>query len=81
MFGGKYFFEKTRVTVFEDSQIPGLNPPDFDLANSGLSIIGEYETLNNFFSHQKVSERNSIIHNRWNFWEVIEIFQKSPFFL
>jgi len=53
MLGGKYYFGKTLVTVFEDSQIPGLNPRDFDFVNSGLGLIGEYETLNNFLSPSK----------------------------
>jgi len=53
MLGGKYYFGKTRVTAFEISQIPGLNPRDFDLISSGLGVIGEYERLNNILSPSK----------------------------
>lgn len=53
MLGGKYYFGKTRVTAFETSQIPGLNPRDFDLISSGLGVIGEYERLNNILSPSK----------------------------
>ncbi len=53
MLGGNYFFGKTKVTLFEDIDIPGVDPLDFDLINSGISAIGEYETFNNVLSPTK----------------------------
>ncbi|MEA1896902.1 MAG: hypothetical protein U9N53_04485 [Bacteroidota bacterium] len=53
MLGGNYFFGKTKVTLFEDIDIPEVNPLDFDLINSGISAIGEYETFNNVLSPTK----------------------------
>jgi hypothetical protein len=53
MLGGKYFFGKTEVTAFEESAIPEVDPRDFDLINSGLGLIAEYETFNNILSPSK----------------------------
>ena len=46
--GGRYQFSKTKVTAFQDSET--INPIDFDLTNSGVGIINEYEKLNNLLS-------------------------------
>jgi hypothetical protein len=53
MLGGKYYFGKTRVSAFEESNIPGVNPRDFDLVSSGVGVIGEYENFNNILSPSK----------------------------
>lgn len=53
MLGGKYYFGKTRVSAFEESIIPEVDPRDFDLVSSGFGLIGEYETFNNILSPSK----------------------------
>ena len=53
LIGGKYQFMKTNVTFFEDSEIPGINPIDKDLVNSGIGLVAEYENFNNLFSPTK----------------------------
>jgi hypothetical protein len=53
MLGGKYIFTKTKVTAFEDSKLPWVNPKEFDLTNSGIGIIAEYENFDNIFSPEK----------------------------
>jgi len=49
--GGRYLFSKTKITAFQDSDI--INPIDFDLTNSGVGFISEYEALNNLLSPTK----------------------------
>ena len=51
--GGKYTLAKTKVAFIEDVDFPDIDPNDFDLLNSGLSIISEFENLNNVFSPTK----------------------------
>ena len=53
MLGGNYFFGKTEVTAFEKSKLPGVNPLDFDMLNTGIGLISEYETFNNVLSPTK----------------------------
>jgi hypothetical protein len=53
MIGGRYVFSKTEVTAFEESKLPSVNPRDFDFINSGIGLIGEYETFNNILSPTK----------------------------
>jgi hypothetical protein len=53
MLGGNYYFGKTEVTAFEESKIPEVDPLDFDLINTGIGLIGEYETFNNVLSPTK----------------------------
>ncbi len=53
MLGGKYHFGKSTITFFEDSEVPGINPFDFDMVNSGIGLITEYENYNNFLSPTK----------------------------
>ncbi len=53
MLGGKYSFTKTKVTAFEESKLPFVDPKEFDLTNSGIGIIGEFENLDNIFSPNK----------------------------
>ncbi len=53
LLGGKYQFTKTTVNLLADLNIPGVNPLDFELVNSGLGVIAEYESLNNYFSPSK----------------------------
>ncbi len=53
MLGGKYQLMKTTATFFEESEIPGINPQDKDLVNSGIGFIAEYENFNNIFSPSK----------------------------
>lgn len=53
MLGGKYYLGVTEVTAFEDSKHPEVDPRDFDLVNSGVGLIGEFETFNNILSPSK----------------------------
>ena len=53
MLGGNYIYAKTKVTAFEDSKLPFIKPMDFELVNSMLSVIGEYENFDNIFSPEK----------------------------
>ena len=53
MLGGKYYFGKTKVTAFEESIIPEVDPRDFEMVSSGIGIIGEYENFNNILSLSK----------------------------
>jgi outer membrane protein assembly factor BamA len=53
MLGGNYFFGKTEVTAFEESELPGVDPLDFEVTNTGIGLIGEYETFNNVLSPTK----------------------------
>jgi hypothetical protein len=50
MLGGKYYLGLTEVTAFEDSKHPEVDPRDFEMTNSGIGLIGEYETFNNILS-------------------------------
>jgi hypothetical protein len=51
--GGNYIFNETKITFFEESELPGLDPLDFNIINSGFTLIAEYETLNNILSPTK----------------------------
>jgi len=53
MLGGNYYFWKTEVTAFEESKIHEEDPVDFNLINTGIGLIGEYETFNNVLSPTK----------------------------
>ena len=53
MLGGKYYFGKTKVTAFEESIIPEVDPRDFEMVSSGIGVIGEYENFNNILSPSK----------------------------
>jgi hypothetical protein len=53
MLGGKYIFTKTEVSVFNETDIPWFDPRDFNLQNSGLGVIAEYENFDNFLSPNK----------------------------
>jgi hypothetical protein len=53
LLGGKYVFAKTRVTAFEDSKLPWIDPKEFDFTNSGIGAIGEFENFDNIFSPNK----------------------------
>ena len=51
--GGNYIFSKTQITLFEDSDISWLDPYDFDLINSGVTLLTQYESFNNILSPSK----------------------------
>ncbi len=51
--GGNYIFNETKITFFEESELPGLDPLDFDIINSGFTLIAEYESFNTIFSPSK----------------------------
>jgi len=53
LLGGKYIFAKTKVIAFEDSKLPWVDPKEFDLINSGIGAIGEFENFDNIFSPNK----------------------------
>jgi hypothetical protein len=50
LIGGNYQFDKTQIFTREGSDIPGIDPRDYDLINSSISAIAEYESLNNILS-------------------------------
>ena len=64
MFGGKYIFTKTKVTFFEDSKLPWVDPVEFNLTNSGIGLIGEYENFDNIFSPNK-GFRVNVTYNQY----------------
>jgi len=49
--GGKYQFSQITIPVFKGNDL--IDPIDFDMINSGLALIAEYDNLNNFFSPTK----------------------------
>jgi len=53
LLGGRYQLMKTDAVFFTDSEIPGVNPKDLELINSGIGLIAEYENFNNIFSPSK----------------------------
>lgn len=53
LLGGKYQLGKVTITAFEDSKLPFVNPRNFELTNSGIGLIAEYENFNNFLSPTK----------------------------
>lgn len=53
LLGGKYQLMKTDAIFFENTEIPGINPRDLDMINSGIGFIAEYENFNNMFSPSK----------------------------
>ena len=48
--GGKYTFGKTNIQFPEIFDFPEIDPLDFDITNSGISLIGEFENYKNVFS-------------------------------
>ncbi len=64
MLGGKYIYSKTKVTAFEDSKLPWVDPREFNLTNSGIGVIGEYENFDNIFSPNK-GFRINITYNQY----------------
>ena len=50
--GGKYQLSKITIPILESEDLP-IEPFDLELWNSGLSIITEYDNLNNFLSPTK----------------------------
>ena len=53
MLGGNYVFSKTDITLFEDNDIEWLDPYEFDLVNSGVTLLSQYETFNSLLSPSK----------------------------
>lgn len=51
--GGKYQLANVKVNFINNPELPDINPKDFDMWNSGLSIITEFENFNNVFSPTK----------------------------
>ncbi len=51
--GGKYQLSQITVPVDEDIDGDNIDPEDLDLLNSGISVISEYDNLNNFLSPTK----------------------------
>jgi len=51
--GGNYVLSKTTVTLFEDSDIEWLDPYEFDLINSEVTLLTQYENYNNILSPSK----------------------------
>lgn len=47
--GGKYQLAKITIPLFDGGMLP-IDPIDLDLWNSGVSLITEYDSLNNFMS-------------------------------
>lgn len=53
LLGGKYQLMKTKTSFFNDIDLPEIDPLDFDMTNSGIGLIAEYENFNNLFSPTK----------------------------
>jgi len=51
--GGKYQLSKTTVSILGESKLPVPPERDFDLTNSGIGAIAEYESFNNILSPTK----------------------------
>lgn len=49
--GGKYQFSNITIPLFENSDL--IDPIEFSLKNSGVSLIAEFDNLNNFLSPTK----------------------------
>lgn len=49
--GAKYLLTKISIPLFDN--IPEIDPIDYELWNSGVSAIAEYDNLNNFLSPTK----------------------------
>jgi len=64
LLGGRYLLGKSTVTFFEHSIIPGIDPRDKVLTNSGVGIIAEYENFDNIFSPTK-GLRANITYNQF----------------
>jgi hypothetical protein len=64
LLGGKYVFMTTEVTAFEESKLDWVDPKEFDMTYSGISLIGEYETLNNLLS----PSRGIRVHLDYHTW-------------
>lgn len=50
--GGKYQLAKINIPLFENDNVP-IDPRDFNIWNSGLSLITEFDNLNSLFSPTK----------------------------
>ncbi len=48
--GGKYTFAKTNIEFPKIFDFPEIDPLDFDIVNSGIGVIGEFENYKNVFS-------------------------------
>ena len=53
LLGGKYQLSKTKISLINDIDLPEIDPLDFDMTNSGVGFIAEYENFNNLFSPTK----------------------------
>lgn len=53
MIGGNYVFSKTKITLFEERDMDWLDPYEFDLINSGVTLLTQYETFNSLLSPTK----------------------------
>jgi hypothetical protein len=51
--GGRYQFMKSTSTFLKYTSVPGIDPIDYEITNSGVGIIAEYENFNNIFSPKK----------------------------
>ncbi len=51
--GGKYQLTHVNVNFLKDAELPDIDPKDFEMWNSGLSLITEFENYNNVFSPTK----------------------------
>lgn len=47
--GGKYQLSKITIPLFDNGNLP-IDPIDYDMVNSGVSLITEYDNLNNFLT-------------------------------
>ncbi len=48
--GGRYTLGKTNIQFPKIFDFPEIDPLDFDITNSGVTLIGEYENYKNVFS-------------------------------
>lgn len=78
--GGKFQWMKNTVVLFDNSEIPGINPIDLDATNGGLGIIAEYESYNNLFSPSRGIRMNLTYDQYLKFLGSDRDFGKITFF-
>lgn len=80
MIGGNYILNITEVTAFEENKLPNVDSRDFNLVNSGITLIGEFETLNNILSPTRGTRINLSYRNYFEFLGSDRHIQQLSFF-
>ncbi len=79
--GGRYQFMKSNSTFLKYTSIPGIDPRDYEIINSGLGLIAEYENFNNIFSPNKGLRINFTYDQYLEFLGSDKDFGKLSFFV